>query len=260
MDLRPFERVAGRLYGSLTFRLLGPKHDWAPVQARKGTKGPMAVVSICSTKGGVGKTTLVICLADAFARQGGSVVILDADPNGHVAAWREMAGTETTVDVISAITEDTIQAHIEEASTRYSIVLVDLEGAASQSVTYAIAWSDLVLMPTKTSGMDLQELYRTFAVVQRTEKALRRRIEARAVFSQIPALKNRVSNHARGLVAGKGIPALANEILHRPSAYQAMHFTGVTPAHPDGDEKAAQEIRSTLSEVLGILECQQQAA
>src|SRR6185295_17350385 len=84
---------------------------------------------------------------------------------------------------------------------------------------YAIAWSDLVLIPTKTSGMDLQELYRTYAVVQRTEKALRRRIEARAVFSQIPALKNRISNHARSLVTGKGIPVLTTEILHRPSAY-----------------------------------------
>ncbi|WP_336490144.1 ParA family protein [Methylobacterium nigriterrae] len=220
----------------------------------------MAVVSICSTKGGVGKTTLVICLADAFARQGGSVVILDADPNGHVAAWREMAGSETKVDVIPGVTEGTIQAHIEEASSRYSIVLVDLEGAASQSVTYAIAWSDLVLMPTKTSGMDLQELYRTYAVVQRTEKALRRQIAARAVFSQIPALKNRVSSHARGLVAGKGIPALTTEILHRPSAYQAMHFTGVTPAHPDGDAKAAQEVRATLSEILEILDREKQAA
>ena len=53
----------------------------------------MAVISVCSTKGGVGTTTLVICLADAFARQGGSVAIVDADPNGHVGAWRERAGT-----------------------------------------------------------------------------------------------------------------------------------------------------------------------
>ena len=61
----------------------------------------MAVVSVCSTKGGVGKTTLVICLADAFARQGGAVAVIDADPNGHVASWRERAGDECKVDVIT---------------------------------------------------------------------------------------------------------------------------------------------------------------
>ncbi|WP_298961090.1 ParA family protein [uncultured Methylobacterium sp.] len=214
----------------------------------------MPVISVCSTKGGVGKTTLVICLADAFARQGGTVVVLDADPNGHVAAWREMAGEECQVDVVPGVNEATIQEQIEEASGRYGIVLVDLEGAASQSVTYAIAWSDLVLMPTKTSGMDLQELYRTYAVVQRTEKALRRPIAARAVFSQMPALINRVSKHARGLVEGRGIPVLGTEIIHRPAAYQAMHFTGATPVHPDGDPKAATEVRACLDEVLKVLE------
>ena len=47
----------------------------------------MAVVSICSTKGGVGKTTLVICLADAFARQGGSVVILSRCARAGQRMW-----------------------------------------------------------------------------------------------------------------------------------------------------------------------------
>jgi chromosome partitioning protein len=39
-----------------------------------------------------------------------------------------------------------------------------------------------------------------------------------------------------------------------------MHFTGVTPAHPEGDAKAANEIGATLSEVLEILNGQKQAA
>ena len=92
----------------------------------------MAVISVCSTKGGVGKTTLVICLADAYARQGGSVAIIDADPNGHVASWRERAGDDCAVDVIADVTEKTVLDRISDAASRYSLVFVDLEGAASQ--------------------------------------------------------------------------------------------------------------------------------
>src|SRR3954465_3619880 len=143
----------------------------------------MAVVSVCSTKGGVGKTTLVICLADAFARQGGRIAIIDADPNGHVASWRERAGDDCTVDVIAGVTEKGILDCITEAATRYAVVFVDLEGAASQAVTYAIAESDLVLIPSKVSGMDLQEVFRTYEVVQRAEKMLRRSIPAPPAFA-----------------------------------------------------------------------------
>lgn len=218
----------------------------------------MAVISVCSTKGGVGKTTLVICLADAFARQGGSVAIVDADPNGHVGSWRERAGTDSTVAVISGVTETVILDRIAEAATRYGIVLVDLEGAASQAVTYAIAESDLVLIPTKISGMDLQEVFRTYEVVQRAERMLRRSIPARVVLTQMSPLQSRVAQHAREEIQGAGIPLLRTEVIQR-AAYQSMHFTGSTPAGPGGDPKAAAEVGGVLNELLAILAEQQGA-
>lgn len=218
----------------------------------------MAVVSVCSTKGGVGKTTLVICLADAYARQGGSVAIIDADPNGHIASWRERAGDDCTVDVISGVTESVILDRISEAASRYAIVFVDLEGAASQSVTYAIAESDLVLIPSKVSGMDLQEVFRTYEVVQRAEKMLRRPIPARVVFTQMSPLSSRVAQHARQEMQNASLPVLRTEIIQR-AAYQSIHFTGATPAHPEGDLKALQEVAGTLGELLEVLAAQQGA-
>ena len=212
----------------------------------------MAVISACSTKGGVGKTTTVMCLADMFARQGGTVAIIDADPNGHVAAWRERAPADCRVEVIAGVTERDLLDRIAEAATRYQLVFVDLEGAASQAVTYAIAESDLVLIPTKISGMDLQEVFRTYEVVRRAEKMLKRAIPARALFTQMSPLMSRVAAHARAEIQAAGVPVLAREIIQR-AAYQSIHFTGLTPAAPGGDAKAAREIAAVLTELLSVL-------
>lgn len=219
----------------------------------------MAVISVCSTKGGVGKTTLVMCLADAFARQGGSVAIVDGDPNGHVQAWRERAGEDCKVTVVSEANETKIQDVIAEAATQYALVFVDLEGAASQAVTYAIAESDMVLIPTKISGMDLQEVYRTYEVVRRAEKMLKRTIPARVVFSQMNPLNSRVATHARQEIRDNAIPVLNTEVITR-AAYQQIHFTGLTPSAPGGEPKAAREIAAVLAELLEALAASQAQA
>ncbi len=135
--------------------------------------------------------------------------------------------------MIADITEKTILDRIAEASARYALVLVDLEGAASQSVTYAIAESDLVLIPTKVSGMDLQEVFRTYEVVKRAEKMLKRVIAARVILTQMAPLMSRVALHARNEIQEAHLPVMRTEIIQRV-AYQSIHFTGATPTHPTG--------------------------
>ncbi len=47
----------------------------------------MSTIAIANQKGGVGKTTLTVHLACWLSRQGRSVIIVDADPQGNATAW-----------------------------------------------------------------------------------------------------------------------------------------------------------------------------
>lgn len=48
---------------------------------------PIPVICFANNKGGVGKTTLTVNLADAFARMNKSVLVIDADPQCNTTYW-----------------------------------------------------------------------------------------------------------------------------------------------------------------------------
>jgi len=52
----------------------------------------MPVISLCSPKGGAGKTTTAALVATVLADQGESVTIIDADPNKAVMRWATRPG------------------------------------------------------------------------------------------------------------------------------------------------------------------------
>ena len=45
----------------------------------------MPVIVLCSTKGGVGKSTTALVLAQVYAQAGSEVTLIDADPNQPLA-------------------------------------------------------------------------------------------------------------------------------------------------------------------------------
>ena len=58
------------------------------------------IVALLNQKGGVGRTTLTLHLAGAWAREGKRVMMIDADAQGSALDWSEQRAKEAVSPVV----------------------------------------------------------------------------------------------------------------------------------------------------------------
>lgn len=219
----------------------------------------MPVIVLCSTKGGVGKSTTALVLAQVYANAGSSVTLIDADPNQPIATWQARFG-KTVPDrlrVVGGINEETIVDAIDSAAAEHPFVIVDLEGSANLTASYAISRADLVLIPMRGKQLDADQAGRVISLIERESKAFRRKIDYRVVFSMTSALLSKEQRHIRSSLEEKGIPILPASMMER-AAFSAMFQIGGTifdlSAEDVSNPKAAlvnaQQLAAAVIEVL----------
>ena len=112
----------------------------------------MPVITIASTKGGVGKSTLAVNLSAQFAKQGHDVALLDADPQGSAFKWNTVRqavideGTKLSPIFVASVQGQTLLDLSKEKSDQGYYVFIDSAGVDNQSTRSALVRSDYVLM------------------------------------------------------------------------------------------------------------------
>lgn len=189
----------------------------------------MPVIVLCSTKGGVGKSTTALVLSQVFSAAGRAVTLIDADPNQPLATWAKRSGEAVpeNLTVIGGITEETIIDAIDDAATRTAFVIVDLEGSANLTAASAISRADLVLIPMRGKQLDADQVGKVVALVDRAAKLSRRAIDYRVVFSMATALNTKEQRHIFQTLEAKGIPVLPARLMEK-AAFSAMFQIGGT--------------------------------
>jgi chromosome partitioning protein len=194
----------------------------------------MQKISLVTIKGGSGKTSLSASLAVAAGQAGKQVFLLDLDPQGSLAGWieRREAGTPGFDSVANG---PALAGALEQiAGMGFDLCIMDTAGTASPLAVAAITASDLVLIPTRPSTLDMEATKPTIQAAM----ALGRPFAF--ILNQTPPRSARVSEAAAGLrlLGALCDPPITSRNAHQDAISVGM---GVTEFEPDG--KAAFEVR-----------------
>ena len=188
----------------------------------------MPVITLANSKGGVGKTTTALILAQVLAHRGRQVCLLDADPNQPLSQWAQISPERMpdNLETIPNVSEDNIVRIIDDMAGASSFVIVDTEGSANLAMSYAIGRSDLVLIPMRGSQLDANQSARIIRLIERERRTYRRHIPFAVLFSSTStALRGRDFRHIEAQFQAR-MPVLSVEMVERAGFRAIMQLGG----------------------------------
>jgi chromosome partitioning protein len=167
----------------------------------------MPVLTIASSKGGPGKTTVAMLLASTLAREGLRIVALDADPTQAFSRWAA-AAYEGPAFVCIAEPDETRLAHlIDRHADAADLVLVDTAGFGNRAAAVAMTSADLILIPTLSGEPDVTEAEKTWRLAEGLARAARRQIPTFVLLNKVR--RTTLARHASAEIERAAIPRLA---------------------------------------------------
>lgn len=202
----------------------------------------MPVLTIASSKGGPGKTTVAMLLAGALAAEGLRVVALDADPTLAFSRWARDAYEGPPFETHAEVDETRLAHLIDRVASEADVVIVDTAGFGNRSAAVAMTSADVILVPTLSGEADITEAEKTVRLSEGLARAARREIPTAIVLNKVR--RTQLARHAAQEIANAGLPRLETT-LSDLVAYGELSYSGRLPLHGP----AVAEIAGLLAEL-----------
>lgn len=215
----------------------------------------MQVIAIINQKGGVGKTTLAIHLATAFAAAGRNTLLLDIDPQVSAAEWKDARAVEKpSVMAVPASRLTKVLDDTKKIGTE--VLILDTAPHSEGTALTAARSADLILVPCQPSIMDLRALRKTAELLEHVKKP------TYAVLNGV-APQGTVADEAANAITAQFKIWVAPVRLGERVAYNRCLVAGLTAQEFEPDGKAAQEIMELYkwtSKLVGLSSGKEKAA
>lgn len=203
------------------------------------------VITVGSTKGGVGKSTIACNLAVQSSLAGVETLLVDADIQGSSLSFRSTRGQDDIQAV--AITTPTLHKDLKKFERQYGLILIDAGGRDTAVFRSALIACDMLLIPVRPSQYDVWAANDTIKLLE----------EART-YKEIPAyfVINQATNTkiARGAIEAMGSfsgnAATLKSTLFLRVAYESSIVLGKGVSEYEPKGKAAEEMKALYREVV----------
>ncbi|WP_234054238.1 MULTISPECIES: ParA family partition ATPase [unclassified Xanthobacter] len=206
------------------------------------------IVALLNQKGGVGKTTLALHLAGAWAHRGKRVTLIDADPQGSALDWSEQRAREGGKRLFGVVglARDTLHREAPELARDADHVVIDAPPRVASLMRSALLAADLVLIPVQPSPFDGWASAEMLALLKEA-RIYRPELAARFVLNRCGA-RTVLARETAETLADHDPPVLASTIGQRV-AFAASAQSGQLVSELDAEGLAAREITALATEI-----------
>ncbi len=207
------------------------------------------VITVATSKGGAGKSTLVRNIACHCMQSGFKVAVIDADPQGSIIKRHKSDGPLKDLYVI-AEPEENVSSVIEELREKYYPIIVDTGGFRNRTTIKALVASSLAIIPLKPSADDLTAAVDTYSLIQELNQTTER-VANPIMYKMIMTMSQQgtiISRHIRKELESMGFFLMKAEMFHRV-AYPEAAINGLSPCITDPEGAASRDIAALMYEL-----------
>lgn len=208
------------------------------------------IYTLVQRKGGVSKSTTAICLAGELHRRGLRTLLVDADhQQGSALSWSDIAAEKEVEGPTTVALGEGLGKQLPQLTPAFERVVVDTPGRIGKESVEALSLSDVAIIPTSGSPLDLEGAAQT-SVIVRGVQDYRPHLGAVVLLTRVDT-RTALSRGASEALAPLEMPILKARLSSR-AAFQELAATGLSMHAYAANTAAAREVEALVSELEEI--------